>query len=418
MKLRLLLAILLPFAVCGVQWLLWDYLDPYAWFLFFPAAYFSAWIGGLWGGLAGTTIGTLLVWYVFMPPPSSFALDAPTATFPILVFLVMGALFAFFFERLRQAQARGETRFEATFEQAAVGIALVALDGSWLRVNGKLCEIVGYGHDELLERTFQDITYPDDLEQDLEHVRQLLAGDLTTYAMEKRYLRKDGSLVWVKLTVALVRKPDGSPDYFISVIEDIQARKESEADAIASEQRYRELVESANSAILRWAPDGRIAFFNTFAQRLFGWRAEEAIGEAVSLLVPAQDSSGADLTGLVEDIANHPERYLNNINENICRDGRRVWMHWTNRALRDAHGEVAGILAVGNDITEQKQAEEALRQKNEELERFNQAAIGRELHMIALKRQVNALSRQLGREPPFDLSFAQTVEPPAGSPVP
>jgi PAS domain-containing protein len=116
----------------------------------------SAWIGGLWGGLAGTTIATLLVWYVFMPPRFSFALDSPTAALPILLFLVMGALFAFFFERLHRAQARGETRFEATFEQAAVGIALVALDGSWLRVNRKLCEIVGYDRDELLARTFQE----------------------------------------------------------------------------------------------------------------------------------------------------------------------------------------------------------------------------------------------------------------------
>ena len=370
------------------------------------------------GGLAGTTIATALVWYVFMPPRFSFVLDSPTAALPILLFLVMGASFAFFFERLHRAQARGETRFEATFEQAAVGIALVALDGKWLRVNGKLCEILGYDHDELLARTFQDITYPDDLQRDLDHMRRLLAGDIATYVIEKRYLRKGGSIIWVKLTVALVRKRNGSPDYFISVIEDIQARKESEADAIASEQRYRELVESANSAILRWAPDGRITFFNAFAQQLFGWPAEEAIGGPVSMLVPAQDSTGADLTDLVEDIARHPERYLNNINENICRDGRRVWMNWTNRALRDARGQVAGILAVGNDITDRKQAEETLRQRNEELERLNQAAIGRELQMIGLKRQVNDLSRQLGREPPFDLSFAQTPESSAGSPLP
>jgi PAS domain S-box-containing protein len=407
MKLRLFLAILMPFAACALQWLLWGHIAPYAWLLFFPAAFLSAWIGGLWGGLAGTTLSAVLVWYVFIPPSFSFALDQPNAAFSILLFLVMGALFAFLFERLHQAQARGETRFEATFEQAAVGLALVALDGSWLRVNRTLCEIVGYDHDALLARTFQDITHPDDLESDLGYMRQLLAGDITAYVMEKRYIRKDGSPIWVKLTVALVRKRDGAPDYFISVIEDIQDRKGAEASALASEQRYRELVENANSTILHWTRDGRITFFNTFAQHLFGWRAAEAIGQPVSILLPAQDSSGADLTGLVEDIASHPERYLNNINENICRDGRRVWMNWANRALRDDGGQVIGILAVGNDITRQKQAEEALRLRNEQLERFNQASIGRELHMIVLKRQINDLSRQLGREPPFDLSFAE-----------
>jgi PAS domain S-box-containing protein len=418
MKPRLILALVPPFAACALQWLLWSYLAPYAWLLFFPAAFLSAWIGGLRGGLAGTALSALLVWYVFMPPSFTFALEQPNAAVSILLFLVMGASFAFLFERLHQTQARGETRFEATFEQAAVGLALVALDGRWLRVNRTLCEIIGYDHDALLARTFQDITHPDDLNRDLGHLRRLLSGDITTYAMEKRYLRKDAAIVWVKLTVSLVRKRDGAPDYFISVIEDIQDRKGAEASALESEQRYRELVESANSAILRWTPDGRITFFNAFAQRLFGWPAAEAIGQPVGILVPAQDSVGTDLTGLVESIASYPERYRNNINENICRDGRRVWMTWTNRALRDARGQVTSILAVGNDITQRKQAEEALRQRNDELERFNQASVGRELHMIALKRQVNDLSRQLGREPPFDLSFAEPPASPAGSPWP
>lgn len=418
MKLRLILALLPPIAACGLQWLLWGNIAPYAWLLFFPAAFSSAWIGGWWGGLAGTTLSALLVGYIFMPPSFSFAIEHPNAVFSILVFLTMGAAFAFFFERLHQARARGEVRFEATFEQAAVGIALVGLDGSWLRVNRKLCEILGYDQDELLARTFQDLTHPDDLDRDLGDLTRLVSGDIATYATEKRYLRKDGGLVWVKLTVSLVRKRDGSPDYCISVIEDIQDRKVAEAQAVESEQRYRELVESANSAIVRWTPEGQITFLNEFAQRLFGWRADEAIGQPVSLLVPTQDSNGTDLTGLVESIARHPERYRSNTNENICRDGRRVWMTWTNRALNDDRGRVTGILAVGNDITERKQAELELRQRNEELERFNQVSVGRELQMIALKRQVNDLSRQLGREPPFDLSFVEASASPAGSPVP
>lgn len=418
MKLRLILALLPPFAACGLQWLLWGYIAPYAYVLFFPAAFFSAWIGGWWGGLAGTLLSAVLVGYVFLPPTFAFAIAQPNAVFSVLVFLVMGALFAFLFERLHRARAHGEARFEATFEQAAVGIALVALDGSWLRVNRKLCEIVGYDHGELLARTFQDITHPDDLDRDLDYLSRLVAGDISTYAMEKRYLCKDGRLVWVKITVALVRKRDGSPDYCIAVIEDVQDRKVAEFEAIESEQRYRELVESANSAIMRWTPDGRISFLNEFAQQLFGWRAAEAIGQPVSILVPAQDSAGTDLTGLVESIARFPERYHSNINENICRDGRRVWMTWTNRALRDDQGQVTGILAVGNDITERKQAEEDLRQRNDELERFNQASVGRELQMIALKRQVNDLSRQLGREPPFDLSFVAASASPGRSPFP
>ena len=94
-----------------------------------------------------------------------------------------------------------EERFRATFEQAAVGIAHVALDGRWLRVNQKLCDIVGYSKEELLQKTFQDITHPDDLDADQEFVRQVLAEEIKTYSTEKRYIRKDGSPVWINLTV-------------------------------------------------------------------------------------------------------------------------------------------------------------------------------------------------------------------------
>jgi PAS domain S-box-containing protein len=122
-----------------------------------------------------------------------------------------------------------EERFRATFEQAAVGIAHVAPDGRWLLVNQTLCNIVGYAREELLERTFQDITYPDDVDADLEQVRRILAREIGHYSIEKRYVRKDNSLIWARLTVSLVRDEAGEPDYFIGVVEDIQSRKEAEA---------------------------------------------------------------------------------------------------------------------------------------------------------------------------------------------
>jgi PAS domain S-box-containing protein len=141
------------------------------------------------------------------------------------------------------AEQEGEQRFRATFEQAAVGIAVVAPDGRWLRVNQKLCDIVGYGHDELLTKTFQDITHPDDLDADLSFVRQMLAGEIETYSTEKRYLHKRGAIVWINLTVALVRKPDATPDYFISVIEDIQSRKRAETTQRESEAELKQAEE-------------------------------------------------------------------------------------------------------------------------------------------------------------------------------
>lgn len=135
-----------------------------------------------------------------------------------------------------------EELFRSTFEQAAVGIAHIAPDGRWLRVNQKLCDIVGYSKEELLKLTFQDITHPDDLDADLGYVRQVLADEIKTYSMEKRYYRKDGSIVWINLTVSLLREPSGAPKYFISVVEDISERKKTEEALEKSEARLRAIV--------------------------------------------------------------------------------------------------------------------------------------------------------------------------------
>ena len=118
--------------------------------------------------------------------------------------------------------------FRATFEQAAVGVAHLRPDGRFLMVNQKMCDIVGYTREELLGKTCQEITYPYDLTADLENVRKVLANEIKTYSMEKRYIRKDGSLIWVNITVSLVRDLQGSPVYFISVVEDISEHKKLE----------------------------------------------------------------------------------------------------------------------------------------------------------------------------------------------
>lgn len=107
-------------------------------------------------------------------------------------------------------------------------MALVAPDGKWLRVNHSLCEITGYSEEELLQRSFQDITHPDDLDLDLANVRKMLAGEIDDYQMEKRYCHKNGAIVWALLSVSLVRDKKERPRFFISQIQDITSRKESE----------------------------------------------------------------------------------------------------------------------------------------------------------------------------------------------
>lgn len=180
-----------------------------------------------------------------------------------------------------------ESRFRDTFEQAAVGIAHVAPDGRWLRINRKLCEIVGYTVAELSRMTFQDITHPDDLGADLQLVQRMLARDINSYTMDKRYLRSDGRVVWCELTVALVRDEAGSPDYFISVVVDIDTRRSAEAARDGAQLRLAGLVDSAMDAIISIDDARHIVLFNPAAEAMFGWRQAELVGQPLDRLLPA-----------------------------------------------------------------------------------------------------------------------------------
>ncbi len=163
-----------------------------------------------------------------------------------------------------QARADTEQHFRSIFDQAAVGVAQVALDGRWIDVNPQLCAIFGYSREELLATTFQAITHPDDLNTDLDHVRRVLAGEIATYAMEKRYRRKDGTFIWASLTVSLVRDAErgGKPLYFIKVVKDIDARKRAEATAAKAAAFLRAAIDAlpASTAVVNKA--GEIVIVN------------------------------------------------------------------------------------------------------------------------------------------------------------
>jgi PAS domain S-box-containing protein len=135
-----------------------------------------------------------------------------------------------------------EARFQATFDHPAVGIAHMAPDGTWLRINGTLCRILGYPTDEALTKSLQDVTYPDDLPADLAQMQLVREGKIDSYDAEKRLVRKDGTIIWARKTAGCVRKDDGSIDYFVSLIEDISARKQAEKEIRESEERFRSSV--------------------------------------------------------------------------------------------------------------------------------------------------------------------------------
>ncbi|MEL6165777.1 MAG: PAS domain S-box protein, partial [Cyanobacteria bacterium J06628_3] len=144
-------------------------------------------------------------------------------------------------KKSEKALRQSEERFRSTFEQAAVGICHTNQNGKFIRVNQKLCDILGYSREELLQRSFQEITYPADLESDLKQVRDLLSGKVQNFSMDKRYLCKDGSITWVEITVSFVRQKNGEPDYFLGVIKDINQRKQAQTQLLLRAQEQEEL---------------------------------------------------------------------------------------------------------------------------------------------------------------------------------
>jgi PAS domain S-box-containing protein len=262
--------------------------------------------------------------------------------------------------RAEQALVDSERRFRATFEQAAVGIAHVAPDGRWVLVNTRLCAIVGYEREELLARRFQDITHPDDLPRDLEHVRRLLAGEITSYSLEKRYLRKDGSVVWINLTVALVRRDDGSPDYFVSVVEDITERKRAETMLRDAEERFRQLADNVNEVF--WvsnAENTQMLFVSSAYESIWG-RSRE------SLYASPRDWFEAvhpdDRAWLHESLTTkQASGDYDEIYRIVRPDGAVRWIHDRAYPVRDASGAVYRMVGTATDITERKRIEDELR---------------------------------------------------------
>ena len=184
------------------------------------------------------------------------------------------------------ALRESDARYRATFEQAAVGIAHVGLDGRWLRINKKLCDIVGYSAAELELLRFQDITHPQDLDADLGLVQRLLAGEMSSCMLEKRYLRKGGEVVWIQLAVALVRSHDHEPLYFISVVNDIDDRHRVESALAQAQGRLEAVVASAMDAIISVDDLHRVVLFNPAAEAMFGWAEAAMLGQPLSTLLP------------------------------------------------------------------------------------------------------------------------------------
>ncbi len=269
------------------------------------------------------------------------------------------------------ALTESEERFRSTFEQAAVGIAHVGLDGRWLRVNEKMCRIIGYSREELLEKTFQEVTYPQDLAADLGYVKQMLAGEISNYSMEKRYISKDGSIIWIDLTVSLFRDLTGKPKYFISVIEDISDRIAIRKALQESEARLSRAIMNAPYPIVIHAEDGTVLQINQAWIDLTGYTLADipTIGKWVEKAYGKKQET-------VQTTINQLYDLKRRVNEgeftiNTARGKTRVW-DFSSAPLGTLSDGRRMVISIAKDVSKRKKLEKSLRQTITRLESLHQ----------------------------------------------
>jgi PAS domain S-box-containing protein len=288
-------------------------------------------------------------------------------------------------ERLGQVVlelSSSEQRFRGTFDNAAVGIAHVGLDGRFLHVNQRLCAITGYPHDDLLQRTFQEITHLEDLEADLAQIERVKRGEITHYSMEKRYIRKNGSSVWVNLTVSGQYDYRGTLLYFIAIIEDIDWRK-----TVEERLAYQAMIlENVHDAIIAAGPDQRITSWNREAEQLYGWTKEEAIGQIYYDLVKPE-MMPKDRETLLRFLKNKGARFGEEVHH--TRQGRRVIVEFSAIPLWDQSGRIAGFISANRDITDRKKAEEEARAQEVQIRLQRKLLEQRELERLEIARDIH-----------------------------
>ena len=262
-------------------------------------------------------------------------------------------------KRTEEALREAEERFRRSFEDAAIGMALVGTDGRFLRTNRSLCDLLGYREEELLEKTFQDITHPDDLDADLDQVRRMLVGEIRTYQMEKRYFHKEGQVVWVLLSVSLVHDEEGEPLYFVSQIQDVSERKRAEQMIRSAEQHYRTLVEQIPAVTYIDPVDDPDTSLYTSPQieQMLGYTPQEWQNEKLwpKCLHPDDRERVLAADKRFEAGGGEPFREEYRL---LAKDDSVVWVREEAVLVRDEAGEPLYWQGVFYDLTERKALEE------------------------------------------------------------
>jgi PAS domain S-box-containing protein len=302
----------------------------------------------------------------------------------------------------RQWQAelyKSEKQFREVFDNSPLGKSMTGVDGS-LNLNKRFCEILGYSAEEIQNTNWKDITHPDDVQESARIVNSIIEGKISHANFEKRYIHKDGHIVWTDVNTSLQRDADGNPMYFITTISDISERKRIEKDVLRQRNVAESTIESVPGVFYQISKEGRFVRTNKHFENVSKYSAEE-----FTTLHPLElfnDEEKEKVGKAIEEV------FVNGCSEVeanlLSKDGTSTPHLFTGRLF--TIDKEPYLIGMGLDISNLKKVESNLQKTNTELEVFNKMAVGREKQMIKLKKRINELSEQLGQEPPYDIGFA------------
>lgn len=335
----------------------------------------AALYGGFLPGLLSAVLGSTLINFLMIKPYWSLAIDNPVEAFWLNLWhlltqvVVVGAITVMQRQTRQMREAteqiqQSKKQLEDTFEQSATGMAHNDLQGRWIRLNQTYCDIVGYTKEEMLTKHFRDFTHPEDLELDMRQLRRTLAGEIDHYSFEKRYIHRLGHIVWAQVTISLVRKAGGEPDYLIAVVQDISARKAIEEALRTSEHLLRQA--HALAGLASWRADLVTGRFVTLAgsHEILGLpSADFSVQEMIALTHPDDFPRALALWKLaVQGKAEYHIEYR------LLFGGEEHWFLVQAEFQRNAQGRAVSALGVIQDVSKRKRAELEIQQLNASLE--------------------------------------------------
>ena len=267
-------------------------------------------------------------------------------------------------KRAEVALRDSEERFRQYFDLPLIGMAITSLEKGWLQVNDKLCDMFGYTREELVQKTWDEITYADDLESDVTQFNRIITGEIDGYVLDKRFVRKSGEIIYTAITARAVRNPDKQINYFVALVQDITARKKAEAAVRESEIRYRLLADNATDMVIRIDMYGDVLYVSPSVKLILGYDPAELIGCSAMIFIHPDDVTAlAKMLMATQQGDWHNESSIYRARH---KQGHYIWLEAIGKVIHSPEtGEMEGIIASSRDISDRIRAEEALRESEE-----------------------------------------------------